>query len=88
MTWLLSAIEWLLPLDAEMNMDLPVSSMSTAEKLDAMEQLWASLQTQSDHAPPDWHGQILAERQQRIDRGEVSFSTLDEVRQRIERNRN
>ena len=64
-------------------MELPVSSMTTAEKLAAMEQLWASLQVQEDFSPPQWHRQILEERQKRIDRGEVSFSTLEKVRERL-----
>lgn len=65
--------------------DLPVSSMTTAEKLAAMEQLWASLQMDAESAaPPEWHGRVLAERQKRIDSGETSFSTLEEVRKRLE----
>ncbi|MDA7503597.1 addiction module protein [Planctomicrobium sp.] len=64
-------------------MELPISSMTTAEKLSAMEQLWASLQTQPDHAPPAWHQKVLVERQRRIDSGEATFSTLDEVQDRI-----
>jgi len=67
-------------------MEIPVSSMTTAEKLEAMEQLWASLQVQGDFSPPEWHRRILEERQKRIDRGEVSFSSLEEVRERL-RNR-
>lgn len=66
-------------------MNLPISSMSTAEKLDAMEQLWASLQTQPDSiSPPEWHAQVLAERRKRIENNETSFSSLDEVRERLE----
>jgi hypothetical protein len=58
--------------------------MTTAEKLEAMEQLWASLQSQSDEfSPPEWHRQVLAERQTRLDRGETTFSSLDEVRDRL-----
>ena len=61
-------------------MNHPISSMTTAEKLEAMEQLWASLQSQSDEfSPPEWHRQVLAERQTRLDRGETTFSSLDEV---------
>lgn len=66
-------------------MNLPISTMTIAEKLAAMEQLWASLQPDADSmAPPEWHGKILAERQKRIDNGATSFSTLDEVRKRLE----
>lgn len=69
-------------------MDIPVSSMTTAEKLAAMEQLWMSLQVQPDHAPPEWHKEVLAARQRKIDSGEATFSTLDEVRERIGKERN
>lgn len=66
-------------------MNLPVSSMTTAEKLEAMEQLWASLQTEQDLPSPAWHHQILEERTKRIESGDVTFSTLDEVRERLEK---
>ncbi|MCA8992958.1 MAG: addiction module protein [Planctomycetaceae bacterium] len=67
-------------------MHLPISSMSTAEKLDAMEQLWLSLQAEGgDVVPPDWHQEVLAERQKRIDKGETSFSSLNDVRKRLDR---
>jgi hypothetical protein len=66
-------------------MNIPVSSMSTAEKLAAMEELWTSLQHDRDSIPPpEWHAAILAQRQKRIDSGETSFATLDEVRMRLE----
>ena len=64
-------------------MDVPVSSMTTAQKLEAMEQLWASLQTSEDFTPPEWHRQLLDERKKRIDRGETTFSTVAEVRDRL-----
>jgi hypothetical protein len=64
-------------------MNISVSSMTTAEKLEAMEQLWVSLQTSEDFTPPEWHREILAERQKRIDRGETTFSTVSEVRDRL-----
>ena len=64
-------------------MDLPVTSMTNAQKLQAMEQPWASLQTAEDFNPPEWHRAILSERQKRIDRGETVFSTVDQVRERL-----
>lgn len=69
-------------------MEIPIASMTTAEKLSAMEQLWMSLQVQPDHTPPEWHKNVLAERQRKIDSGEVTFSTLDEVQERIAKERN
>lgn len=67
-------------------MEPSFASMTTAQKLEAMEQLWTSLQTADDFAPPEWHRAILLERQKRMDRGEATFSTVDEVRARL-RNR-
>ena len=64
-------------------MNQPISSLTTAQKLDAMEQLWASLQGADDLTAPAWHRQILAERQERIDRGETTFSTVEVVRERL-----
>jgi hypothetical protein len=68
-------------------MEIPIDSMTTAEKLVAMEQLWTSLQVQPDHVPPEWHSKVLAERQRKLDSAEVAFSTLDEVRERIGKQR-
>ncbi len=66
-------------------MNLPISSMTTTDKLAAMEELWTSLQQDADAAPPpEWHARVLAERQKKIDNGETSFSTIDEVRSRLE----
>ena len=66
-------------------MNLRISSMTTAEKIAAMEELWASLQSDADAAPaPEWHAKVLAERQKRIDNGETTFSSLQELRERLE----
>ena len=64
---------------------MPISSMTIAERIAAMEELWASLQRDADEiAPPDWHGRVLAERQKRNANGQTSFSSLEEVRARLE----
>ena len=68
-------------------MDLPVSTMTTAQKLEAMEQLWTSLRADANYTPPEWHREVLAERQRKMNSGESTFSTLDEVRERIDRAR-
>ncbi|MGN6546248.1 MAG: addiction module protein [Aureliella sp.] len=66
-------------------MHLPISSMTPAEKIAAMEELWTSLQGDADAPPaPEWHAKVLAERQKRIDNGETSFSSLQELRKRLE----
>jgi len=68
-------------------MPLQLETMTTAEKLDIMEQLWLSLRSSSDYSPPDWHGEILADRRRRIENGETTFSSLDDVIARVKQSR-
>ena len=65
-------------------MNLPIQLMSVAEKIQAMEELWNSLQVAAvDARIPEWHGRILNERRERVERGESTFSSLDEVKDRL-----
>ena len=67
-----------------MNASLPIASMTTAEKLQAMEQLWEDLcRDERQVASPDWHGDVLAAREARIASGEARFSDLEEVKARL-----
>ena len=61
-----------------------IERMSTAERLQAMEQLWDALWREAPELPsPDWHGDVLAARKTRADRGEAEFLTLDQFRERL-----
>ena len=64
-------------------MDIQIESMTTAEKLFAMERLWNSLQADEAFTPPDWHAQVLSERIQLFEDGQVRFSPLEEVAWRL-----
>ncbi len=45
---------------------LPLDQMTVEEKLRAMEDIWRSLSKHEDQVPvPDWHKQVLDERQPR-----------------------
>jgi hypothetical protein len=58
--------------------------MSTVERLQAMEQLWEALcKVPGDVPSPGWHGDILAERKRRAERGEGGFLTLEQLRARL-----
>ena len=58
-----------------------VLNMSNAERLQCMEILWDSLiDDQAAVESPDWHGSVLAERKKKIENGQASFLTLDELR--------
>jgi hypothetical protein len=49
---------------------LPLDQMTTAEKLRAMEALWADLTRQADaFESPAWHADVLRDRDQRIAEG-------------------
>lgn len=65
-------------------MNIPIDSMTTAEKIEAMEMLRASLQKNPEHHPPLWHKRVLDMRRAKIERGETKFSTLQEVIDRID----
>lgn len=59
--------------------------MSLAERLRTMEQLWdAVCREAGDVASPEWHGDILADRKARAERGEAKFLTLAELRIRLQ----
>ncbi|MEN9575372.1 MAG: hypothetical protein RL514_3227 [Verrucomicrobiota bacterium] len=69
-----------------MNATLPLASMTTAEKLQVMEQLWEDLcRDERQVASPAWHGDVLAAREARVARGEGRFSDWEEAKARIRR---
>ena len=45
-----------------MNAALPLEKMTVAEKLQAMEELWADLSRDENFASPAWHGEVLKKR--------------------------
>ncbi len=61
-----------------------IERMSIAERLQAIEQLWDSLDGVADEVPsPDWHRDVLADRKARAQSGEAKFLTLDQLRSRL-----
>ena len=57
-----------------MSVKLPLDQMTTEEKLQAMEALWADLTRNEDQfESPAWHEQVLKEREQMIRSGQESF---------------
>jgi len=61
-----------------------IEKMSVTERLQAMDQLWDSLNRSDVEIPsPDWHQDVLADRKARAQRGEAKFLTLDQLRSRL-----
>jgi hypothetical protein len=69
---------------ANMIPTLPLTQMSVEEKIRTMENLWDSLlHEDSEIASPDWHAQLLVERETAIDRGEAGFEDWETAKERI-----
>ena len=63
-----------------------IEQMSLGERLQAMELLWASLARTPEAVPsPDWHGEVLASRLAKIERGEGEFLSIAELKTRLQK---
>lgn len=61
-----------------MSIHLPLESMTTAEKLEAMEAIWADLSKPNERLPiPAWHGEVLEERRNLVQEGKLKFLDLE-----------
>ena len=67
-----------------MSSDVPLESMSVAEKLALMERLWEDLSRRPEDVPsPKWHGDVLAERIAAVRDGRATFADWDEAKRRL-----
>lgn len=67
-----------------MTLTLPLDSMSTLDKLQAIEDIWSDLLRRSDDIPsPSWHGDVLNAREQKVKEGTARFLTVDEAKQAV-----
>lgn len=61
-----------------------VSRLSKAERLQAMEWLWASLSKEPEEIePPEWHGEVLAARKAKVDAGDAQFLSVAQLKDRL-----
>jgi len=61
-----------------MSIDLPLEKMTLADKLEAMEVLWADISRRPADLPsPDWHQDILNERRRLVTEGKLKFLDWD-----------
>lgn len=68
-----------------MSIELPLETMSVAEKLAAMETIWASLCSRPiDVTSPAWHEKVLAARDSRLKSGEATVSDWSEAKKRLQ----
>jgi hypothetical protein len=67
-----------------MDIILPLEQMTTAEKLQVMEALWADLsRNEQEIESPAWHQQVLRERDERVRSGQESFIDWETAKQQL-----
>ena len=65
-----------------MNVALPLDRMTAAEKLQLIEEIWDDLARVPESVPsPDWHGEVLRERERRVAEGKTRFLDIPEAKQ-------
>jgi hypothetical protein len=63
-----------------------IEQMSLEERLQTLELLWASLARTPDAVPsPDWHGEVLATRVAKVERGEGELLSIPQLKERLEK---
>ena len=67
-----------------MQIAIPLQTMTTMDKLQAIEEIWADLIRKTGDVPsPAWHGDVLRVREQRIADGTAQFLNIDEAKQAV-----
>jgi len=67
-----------------MQATLPLQKMSLSDKVSLMEEIWNDLSSEkSGYSPPDWHGDILKIRKERIQAGEIGFTDWEKAKREI-----
>ncbi len=66
--------------------DLPLSELSMAQKLDLMEKLWADMtQDEKKLKSPAWHETVLKDREEAFETGKASVLDREEAKKRIKK---
>lgn len=67
-----------------MQIAIPLERMSAADKLQAIEEIWADLARASEDVPsPSWHADVLRVREQRIADGTSRFLDIAQAKQAV-----
>ena len=67
-----------------MKMSLPLNKMTSGEKIMIMNEIWDDLLRNSEDIPsPEWHKDILSEREERVKNGTAHFQDFDSVKSEL-----
>ena len=65
-------------------MTLPLDKMTVAEKLRAMEALWADLsRNEAAFESPAWHGDVLHDREAKVKSGKETFMDWEAAKKQL-----
>ena len=68
--------------------DLPLSKLTFAQKLDLMEAIWEDLaKHEKTLESPHWHEQVLKDREEALAAGKATVSGWEEAKDRIKKER-
>jgi hypothetical protein len=68
-----------------MDITLPPDEMTVDDKIRAMETLWDDLCRTAEEIPsPQWHGEILKEREKRLKEGKEGFTDWEKAKNEIQ----
>jgi hypothetical protein len=72
--------------NAVKRVELPLSRLALAQKLDLMETLWADLtRDETKLESPAWHKTILEDREKALRAGKVTVSDWEQAKKRIKK---
>ena len=64
---------------------LQLDKLTQSEKLRAMEELWEDLsRNEEDFVSPEWHGEVLREREEALNNGEDKFVPWEEAKKTLD----
>lgn len=66
-----------------MNKSISIERLSTAEKIELMERLWADITSSAKYSPPGWHGDELARRKKAVAEGKVTYTDWGQAQKEI-----
>lgn len=67
-----------------MSNEISLEGLSVAEKVQIVERVWSELcRHTTDVASPDWHREVLEERERRLLSGEATVSSWREAKARL-----
>ncbi len=79
--------QWLKKGNTMEKVDLPLSELTLAQKLDLMEAIWEDLaKHEKTLESPPWHEQVLKDREEALAAGKASVSDWEEAKDRIRKN--